>query len=146
MRRASVVFLAVVAFSVVATACKKDDVPPNVPPGANAQAGYPQQGYPQQQPGYPPQQPGYPQQQPQPGYPQQPQPGYPQAPAAGPTMAVPGPQAIACTSDAPCMSHKCNLQYGKCAFPCDTDFDCQPSFGCVKGPLGAACLPKMPGQ
>jgi len=61
-------------------------------------------------------------------------------------MAVPGPQALACTNDAPCMSHKCNVQYGKCAFPCETDFDCQPSFGCIKSPLGAACLPKMPGQ
>ena len=61
-------------------------------------------------------------------------------------MAVPGPQALACTNDSPCMSHKCNVQYGKCAFPCESDFDCQPAFGCVKGPLGAACLPKMPGQ
>lgn len=147
MRRASAAFLAIVvgAIAVTASACKKDDPPPNMPPGASAQpygaypqqpGAYPQQGYPQQ-----PQQ-GYPQQ-PQQGYPQQPQPG---APVAGGTLAVPGPQALACTSDQACMSHKCNVQYGKCAFPCETDFDCQNGFGCIKGPLGAACLPKMPGQ
>jgi len=45
------------------------------------------------------------------------------------------------------MSHKCNVQYGKCAFPCETDFDCVNGLGCMKGgPLGAVCLPKMPGQ
>ncbi len=141
MRRASAAILAFcLVGAVVTSACKKDDPPPNVPPpgyGQPGQPGYPPPG----QPGYPP--PG------QPGYPPPGQPGYPPPgqPAAGPTLAVPGPAAIACTSDAVCMAHKCNVQYGKCAFPCETDFDCQNGLGCLKGgPLGAVCLPKMPGQ
>ncbi len=124
------------------------------PPGYGAPPGYPQQpqqpGYPQQPGAYPQQPPpGYPQ---QPGaYPQQPPPGYPApggatpAPAAGGQLAVPNAAALPCSSDANCGTHKCNAQYGKCAFPCETDFDCIQGAFCFKGPI-PACLPKPPGQ
>ena len=100
-----------------------------------------QPGYGQPQPGYGQPQPGY--GQPQPGY-GQPQPGYGQPTAQ---LSVPGPMALPCTSDAQCVTHKCNVQYSKCAFPCETDNDCNAGSYCFKGvPTGATCLPKAPGQ
>ncbi len=109
-----------------------------VAPGAYPQqpAGYPQQGaYPQTAPTYA--QP-YPQQ-----APAQPLPGA--APTAAPTsttgqMAVPGPVAFQCTNDVPCGTHHCNTQYGKCAFPCQSNADCITPNGCVMG----LCVPQMP--
>jgi len=128
MRKMSPVVVGLVAVAAVGVACKKDEVPP-----AN-QAGY-QAGYGTQPPGaYPQQPPG--------AYPQQP-PGM--APAGG-QMAVPGPTALPCQNDSSCMTHKCNVQYGKCAFPCQTDADCIQGSTCFTagGPL-AACIPKPPG-
>ncbi len=119
----------------------------------STQQGYPPQGYPQQ-PGYPPQQPGYPQQQayppPQQGYQQpypqqppgyqQPQQGYPQ-PAAAPT-AAPSPLALPCSSDMTCGTHRCNLQTGRCAFPCTANTDCTGGFSCMgAGGPTAICVP-----
>ncbi len=129
---------------LILAACRRDDPPPTTP-GAVTQPGYPpgQPGYPPPgQPGYPPPgQPGYP----PPGQPGYPPPGQPGVAPAGGQMAVPGPQALPCSSDAQCMTHKCNVQYGKCAFPCETDMDCIQGSSCLKGPLGAACIPKVPG-
>jgi hypothetical protein len=95
--------------------------------------------------------------------PQQPQPYYQPAPAPSPapvatqpgpaptvaqpapttttpgTMAQPSPMALPCTSDAACLTHKCNLQFGKCAWPCQTEADCNPGNQCMAG----ACVPKM---
>jgi hypothetical protein len=156
----------VVALSVAACGDKKDASPqPATPTGAQqpqpGQPGYqPQPGQPGYgQPGQPgygqPGQPGYGQPgQPQPGYgqpgygqPGQPQPGYPQPGMAPAQLAVPGPMALPCSSDAQCMTHKCNMQYQKCAFPCETDNDCVQGSYCFKGiPTGATCLPKAPGQ
>jgi hypothetical protein len=127
-------------------ACKKkqDESAQPATPGAGntgwGQQGYPQQGYPQQQPGYPQQ--GYPQQ--QPGYPQQqpaPQPA-PTATAAPGQMAVPGPMAFPCQNDSTCGTHRCNTQYGKCAFPCAGEPDCIQGTQCFAG----VCAPKPPGQ
>jgi hypothetical protein len=146
---------------VIGVGCKKDDPPPVTPNGASSaypqqgqypqqQGQYPQQGYPQQQGQYPqqgyPQQPqGYPQQPPQ-GYPQQPPQGQPPvAPAGGAALAVPGPAALPCSNDSMCLTHKCNTQYGKCAFPCESDNDCIQGAFCFKGPV-PACLAKPPGQ
>lgn len=120
------------AFTLV-VGCKKDEPPPATPQPV-VQPGYPQPG----QPGYPqPGQPGYPQQPGQPGQPGQPVPGQ---------MAVPGPTAMACQNDGQCLTHKCNLQYQKCAFPCVTDADCIQGTTCLTA-LGAmaACMPKAPG-
>src|SRR5688500_8559350 len=110
MRKASIIVLALIPASLIA--CKK-----------NEEEAPPQSGY-QQQPGqYPPQQqqPGqYPAQQQQPGYTQpqtQPVPG--QAPAT--TLSTPDATAFPCQSDAQCVTHRCNTQFGKCAYPCRAD-------------------------
>ena len=155
---------------VTVGACKKEEPPPQNPqgwqqgqpgygqqpgqPGYGQQPGYPQQqpGYPQQQPGYG-QQPGYPQQ--QPGYPPQQQPGYPQQqpgygqpapqptgmpPAGGTAGMNPAPQGVPCTSDAQCVTHKCNTAAGKCSWPCQGPADCAPGMQC----LTPICVPSAP--
>ena len=139
----------ILAGTCLVWACsKKEETPPPAQPGQypyQQQPGYPAQqpGYPAQQPGYPAQQPGYPAQ--QPGYPAQ-QPGYP-APAPGtapaPTTAPtsqPSAVAFPCQSDVQCLSHKCNMQVGKCSWPCQSNDDCQPGFQCVS----PACVPALP--
>lgn len=123
---------------VLGTACaKSDDTAQPATPQAQAypQGQYPQQGYPQQ--GYPQQ--GYPQQQGQ--YPQQQYPQQPAAPtpAAGGQMATPGPLALPCTSDASCGLARCNTQYGKCAFPCQSAVDCAQGNSC--NAMTGLCLP-----
>jgi hypothetical protein len=94
--------------------------------------GQPQQGY-----GQPPQQ-TY-------GQPQQPVPqqGYPQtaAPAPTATMSTPSPQAFPCQADATCLSHRCNTAVGRCAWPCQSNADCNPGFQC----MAPACIPAFGG-
>ncbi|HXN31376.1 MAG TPA: hypothetical protein VN894_05915, partial [Polyangiaceae bacterium] len=128
--------------------------PPGYPPQAYPAQPYPQQPYPQQ----PYQQQPYQQQ--QPPYGQQPYPAtaptapygtYPAAPQSAPTpgpapapvppaapvasgqMAVPGPIAFQCQNDVPCGTHHCNIQYGKCAFPCQSAADCIAPNQCSLG-------------
>ena len=61
-------------------------------------------------------------------------------------MATPGPTALPCQSDSSCMTHRCNMQFGKCAFPCLSDADCIQGSTCfVGGGALAACIPKPPG-
>lgn len=131
---AGLVGLGVVTAVTLVIGCKKDEPPPATPVATPQPYG---------QPG----QPGYPQQ----GYPQQGQPGYPAQPGAAGTavpgqLATPGPTALACQNDSQCLTHKCNLQYGKCAFPCVSDNDCIQGSTCMTA-LGAAaaCVPKAPG-
>jgi hypothetical protein len=142
--------LGALTLSFIGACSKKEEQPPPAQPGQypayqQQPPGYPaqQQQYPQQQqPGYPPAQPGYPPA--QPGYPQQ-QP-YPAAPAPG--AAAPGapsqPSAVAfpCSTDVQCLSHRCNVQVGKCSWPCQSNDDCQPGFQCV----APACVPTLPQQ
>jgi len=45
--------------------------------------------------------------------------------------------ALACQSDAQCLTHRCNPQFQKCVFPCQLDTDCNPGNRCTAG----ACLP-----
>lgn len=142
----------VLSACLVSACSKKEEQPPPAQPGQYqqpypAQPGYPQQpGYPAQQPGYPAQQPGYPAQPEQPGYPAQPQPGYPAQPGAAPAPATGAPTsqpsavAFPCQADLQCLSHRCNLQVGKCAWPCQSNDDCQPGFQCVS----PACVPALP--
>lgn len=115
----------VAVLSLASSACKKDEPPP-VAPTPSAQP------YVQTPP-----QPG------QPGY--QPPAGQPPAPAPG-QMSTPGPTALACQNDSQCMTHRCNLQFQKCAFPCQSDADCIQGTTCFTalGPA-AACIPKAPG-
>jgi hypothetical protein len=59
------------------------------------------------------------------------------APSDSTSMAVPGPLAFACNDDLVCGTHRCNLQYGKCAFPCQSTADCQSALQCLAG----LCVP-----
>ncbi len=59
----------------------------------------------------------------------------PAAPAGG--LSQPSPMALPCTSDANCLTHRCNAQFGKCAWPCQSDNDCNPGNRCMAG----ACVP-----
>jgi hypothetical protein len=117
---------------------------PTTPQGQQQQP-YPQQPYPQQQPQ------AYPQQQqpqsppPQQTFPQQQQPQplpqtspTPVAPAA-PAMATPGPFALPCQNDGACGLARCNTQFQKCAFPCQSAADCNATASC--NPMTGLCLP-----
>jgi len=116
-------------------ACKKEEPPPQNPQGwQQGQPGYGQQpgqpGY-GQQPGYPQQQPGYGQPAPQPT-------GMP--PAGGTAGMNPAPQGVPCTSDAQCVTHKCNTAAGKCSWPCQGPADCAAGMQC----LTPICVPSAP--
>ena len=126
--------------AIVVSACGGADTPPATSPSAQPYPQqYPQQQYPQQQ--YPQQQPNaYPQQQPQ-QYPQQQPQQMPQAQPTG-TMATPGPLALPCQNDGACGLHRCNTQFQKCAFPCQSAVDCGAGSNCMMG----VCAPKMPGS
>jgi hypothetical protein len=50
--------------------------------------------------------------------------------------------AFPCQTDIQCLSHKCNMQVGKCSWPCASNDDCQPGFQCV----APACVPALPQQ
>lgn len=50
---------------------------------------------------------------------------------------VPAELAFACDSDDDCGGHRCNLTYGKCAWPCAHDCDCVAGFHCE----APACRP-----
>jgi hypothetical protein len=142
--------LALAGVGLFTVACEREE--PEDPSGYGQQpTGYDQYGNPvygqqgqQGQQGYGQQpQPGY-GQQPQPGYGQQPAPGYGQQPA--PQAAQPSPLALPCQSDFTCGTHKCNLQVGRCAFPCaNAQTDCAAGMGCMSGlcvPGGAAPPPQ----
>lgn len=136
-------------FSLFAVAaCERETEDPSQYPQPTGydQYGNPIYGQPGGQPGYGQPQPGYPQPgygQPQPGYPQPgyPQPGYPQP---QPTQtAAPSPLALPCQSDITCGTHKCNLQTGRCSFPCaNSQIDCAAGMGCI----GGLCVPGAPAQ
>ena len=62
--------------------------------------------------------------------------------AAPGDLATPGPTALSCQADAQCLGHKCNLQAGRCAFPCAVDTDCVAGATCFLGGGPAAfCIP-----
>ncbi|MFO0756229.1 MAG: hypothetical protein U0359_07040 [Byssovorax sp.] len=121
---------------------------PGQPGYGQPQPGYGQPGYGQPQPGYGQPQPGYGQPQagygqPQPGY-GQPQPGYGQQPAPPPAQptAAPSPLALPCQSDLTCGLNRCNMQTGRCAFPCASNADCAAGFSCMgAGGPAALCIP-----
>jgi hypothetical protein len=116
-----------VLLTALASACKKTDDPPA------AQAAFPTQT---PATAVQPQAPGYGD-----GTAQQ---AVPVAAAAGvpapvETLSQPGAFATPCQTDAPCLTHHCNVAAGKCAFPCQTDNDCMPGNRCI----APACLPKL---
>ena len=61
-------------------------------------------------------------------------------PQAQSKMATPGNGAFQCTSDAQCLLGKCNVQFGRCAYPCKTtENDCKAGNVCT---ASGVCLPK----
>ncbi|UQA62676.1 hypothetical protein [Polyangium aurulentum] len=70
-------------------------------------------------------------------------------PQAAPSASAPpaSPLAMPCTNDIICGTHRCNLQAGRCAFPCATNQDCAAGFSCVgAGGPTAICAPGGGGQ
>jgi len=63
------------------------------------------------------------------------------APATG-TMATPNAFALPCTSDASCGFARCNVQFSKCAFPCQSAVDCAANAAC--NTTTGLCLPGAP--
>ena len=61
------------------------------------------------------------------------------APGAAGPMATPGPLALPCTADSACILARCNTQYGKCAYPCQTAADCSTGASC--NAMSGLCLP-----
>jgi hypothetical protein len=63
------------------------------------------------------------------------------APVAAPvaTLSQPNALALPCSTDAQCLTHRCNVPAGKCAWPCQTDTDCMPGNACI----APTCLPKL---
>jgi hypothetical protein len=130
MRTLATFAAAAPAIFVIAAACQpKQDAAPQpypyatgqTPPGYPPATGYETPGYANGTPGQPPPAPPPP----------------PPMPAGSGQMAVPGPIAFACHDDVPCGTHHCNLQYGKCAFPCQSAVDCLAPNACTMG----LCVP-----
>ncbi|HEY4120572.1 MAG TPA: hypothetical protein VGM56_22060 [Byssovorax sp.] len=134
-RTAFVMMLLAGSTALLASACMRgreaDD------PSSTNQAGQmPQNGaYGAPQGGAVATQPGVPQ-----GYGGQPgQAGQPGQPAVA---AATSPFALPCQSDLVCGTHKCNMQVGRCSFPCASNSDCAPGFGCMgAGSPAAICIP-----
>jgi hypothetical protein len=134
MRNVSAVILGAVFVGGVVVACGSKDQ--NPPPQTPAPSATPYPGaYPPPQGTYPPPQGTYP-----------PPTATGTAPVAG-QLATPGPMAFPCSNDSACGTHKCNTQYGKCAYPCQSDFDCIQGASCLgAGQPLATCVPKPPGS
>jgi hypothetical protein len=125
----------------IASCAKKDETPaPNTPSQGYAPNGYPTgapTAYPTAAPvttGYPGAPTGYP---PAPA-PTAPAPGAPAAAAPG-QMATPGPLALPCQNDSSCGLAHCNVQFQKCAFPCQSATDCIQGSSC--NTMSGLCLP-----
>jgi hypothetical protein len=66
-------------------------------------------------------------------------PATPAAPAASGTMATPNAFALPCQNDQSCGFAKCNVQFQKCAFPCQGAVDCAAGASC--NTVTGLCLP-----
>ncbi len=126
MQRIAAVVVSGALLFTLSVACSKD------PPPAQAPVATPVQGAP-----------------PQPGEPGYVPPAAPSGQAAPPApgqMSTPGPTALSCQNDSQCITHKCNTQHHKCAFPCVTDADCIQGTTCFgSGGAAAICVLKAPG-
>jgi len=131
--RAHVLVLILGAVVALPLACKKDEQPPPQPPPTYQP--YPPTAAPPPAAAQPAPAPVAAQPTPAPVATQPA--AAPAAPAGG--LAQPSPMALPCTSDAACLTHRCNTQFGKCAWPCQSDNDCNPGNQCMAG----ACVPKM---
>jgi hypothetical protein len=68
----------------------------------------------------------------------------PAAPAAAGTMATPNAFALPCQNDQSCGFAKCNVQFQKCAFPCQSAVDCAAGASC--NTVTGLCLPGVAPQ
>jgi hypothetical protein len=145
MRATTSLGLVFIFAGLMIAGCERE---PEDPSGYGQPTGYDQYGnpiYAQPTGGYAQPTGGYGQPYPQPGYPQPGQPGYPQPgyPQPTATAAQPSPLALPCQNDFTCGTHKCNLQAGRCAFPCaNAATDCAAGMGCMAG----LCVPGAPAQ
>ena len=139
--------IALTGLVLTISACAKDN---DTPPAAAPTAAYPATAYP---PGTQPVAPAaYPQPavtaaQPAPVAPMpQAAPAAPAAttPAAAGTMATPNAFALPCQNDQACGFAKCNVQFQKCAFPCQSAVDCAAGASC--NTVTGLCLPGATGQ
>lgn len=130
-RKALIAFTGLV---LTISACAKDN---DTPPAAAPTAAYPATAYPAQPAAYP--QPAVTAAQPAPVA------TIPQAapaattPAAAGTMATPNAFALPCQNDQACGFAKCNVQFQKCAFPCQSAVDCAAGASC--NTVTGLCLP-----
>jgi hypothetical protein len=71
------------------------------------------------------------------------EPPEPTVAAAPSATAVPSPLALPCTDDTQCGTHRCNLSYARCAFPCGSaGADCAKGMLCMMG----VCVPPPPAK
>jgi len=153
MNRIKLACITGTTFALLVIACGSSTTTPTTPaPGTDPYAAHYPPGCAPGQPGCTPTAPppgypataapGYPATA-APGYPPPAAPGYPQpgapAPAPAATMAVPGPLALPCQNDSACIMGRCNTQYGKCAFPCQSAADCAAGASC--NTMSGLCLP-----
>jgi hypothetical protein len=143
---------ALVGLGLTVSACAKDNDTP--PPAAPAPYGAPTAAYGAPgAPGAPPA--AYPQPAvtapaPAPGMPGAPAPVAPApapaatTPAAAGTMATPNAFALPCQNDQACGFAKCNVQFQKCAFPCQSAIDCASGASC--NTVTGLCLPGVAPQ
>jgi hypothetical protein len=133
MARNALIAAGLVVLAALGSACNKDGPPPAAPaPPSDAEPGqsivYPQPGEPgATNVGHPP------------------RPGQPDAPPSPGQMVVPGLGELTCQSDWQCISHRCNPQTQRCAFPCRSDADCIHETTCFgAGNPKASCMPRVP--
>jgi hypothetical protein len=121
--------LALAGLTSIVTACAKDpETPPPTAPAPYAAQPTPTAAYPQPAVTTPTPAPAATTPTPVPG-----------APAAGGTMATPNAFALPCQNDQACGFAKCNVQFQKCAFPCQSAVDCAAGAAC--NTVTGLCLP-----
>ena len=132
--------VALVGLVLTVSACAKDDTPPPAAPAPYAAPGQPAANTPYPQPAVTAATPApaAPMPAPATGVPAT---GAPAtgAPATGGTMATPNSFALPCQNDQSCGFAKCNVQFQKCAFPCQSAVDCAAGANC--NTVTGLCLP-----
>jgi hypothetical protein len=68
----------------------------------------------------------------------------PATPAVAGTMATPNAFALPCQNDQSCGFARCNVQFQKCAFPCQSAVDCAANASC--NAVTGLCLPGVAPQ
>ncbi|HWZ88559.1 MAG TPA: hypothetical protein VNW92_06910 [Polyangiaceae bacterium] len=123
-------YIALAGLVLIVSACAKDDTPPPAAPAPYTAPGQPAAASPYPQPAVAAATPA----------PAAPLPAPAAgAPATGGTMATPNAFALPCQNDQSCGFAKCNVQFQKCAFPCQSAVDCAAGANC--NTVTGLCLP-----